>query len=249
MTFQNIDNACSFAESDIESAELVEWPGNHTAASDAVTAPTIPQTRGCMRAAVAAGFPAELVLPIIPYDADLVFVQAHTRGKQPGIRRQADDGSWQWSGVKGWQHGVVDEKWARAAADGANAGLLMGRQPAGGNAFLFIDLDPETDRLDVAQAFSARVIKGVVAGLGTPLWIRRSRPGRAGILVKLPPGDADHKKMVYPYTAAGGTKPFAKIELLATGQQAVIGGIHQSGCAIEAVPHRYRGSPITASSR
>ena len=194
-----------------------------------------PSPRDYLTDAHAAGFPCALLLPICPPYAEPKYVDAKNLGKAPAVYRLTEDGSWRWRNLGQWQHGVGGDDYSRSAAAGANVGLVLGRESAVGQ-FVFVDIDPVVgapgdQKTAVATAFSTEVVAGLRKHFGVPLWTRRSRVGRAGVLLRLPAGAAPGSKVVYAFEhpVVGA---FAKIEVLTAGQQVVIGGVHASGVDI-----------------
>jgi hypothetical protein len=167
-----------------------------------------------------------VLIPLTPPDAVTRFVDVADLGKQPAT--MGEDGFWH--PVK-WGQGVADADWGRGCLAGANAGLRMGTVCDHGQ-FVFVDVDPVVDAVDgpltaQAEAFSQAVVRLMSAHLGVALWVRQSRRGRAGILFRLPAAVDPGRKTVTAYVH--DEKAIGKIEILTSGQQAAIGGVHVSG--------------------
>lgn len=183
---------------------------------------------GNIAAAVQAGFPQTLVIPIAPYDAPF---EPALRGKIP-----AYFGYNGWIPKTNWQLGVAYEESYNSDQHGCNAGLVLGVSNGGFN-FVAIDVDtnPHDTDEDAPETLQAWQICGVVVtsvvaylrslGQEAPLWTRMTRPGRVSILFTLPPDVHAGKKGVAFLSGPNGEE-FGKIEVLAHGQQSIIGGTH-----------------------
>ena len=214
---------------------------------------TIPDFRHIL-AAARAGLPGRLLLPVIPpftYRTDAngaqvivpVYPNDFMPGKTPGYPHPIHDN---WMKLAKWTEKPVDDSVMKRANDaGANVGLLLGRV-AKGQQFVFVDidtladLDPESPASVLAgeivrvclDALSQHIGRG--SGARAPIWVRNTRPGRAGVLIRLAAEAIAGSKAVSTVTSADGARG-GKIELLAHGQQVVIGGTHLFGP---------RGTPI-----
>ena len=171
--------------------------------------------------ALAAGFPADLLLPIAPPGgARGGTIRPENMGKAPA-RIEADH----WQALSSWQQGVEADWLMHCAKAGANAGLLLG---VGENPVLAIDVDldagHEPERRSAVDAATEHLLDEFIADAV----VRSTVPYRALLLVRLPTGADPGRKVQWKLSDAGGN-PIGKIELLAHGQQAVIGGTHASG--------------------
>ena len=160
-----------------------------------------------------------------------------------------DRSSQAWRNLPGWQRADLD--WpTKAAADaaGCNVGLLLG-VPGKINghdvSFAAIDIDfnehEEACRNAILKSFSQ-------AWGGYLIPVRSTVPWRGMLLAKIADVLGTGRKAVFKLSYEG--REIGKIELLTTGQQAVIAGEHESGRAITwqtygngAIPRRYRSCP------
>ena len=171
---------------------------------------------------VGAGFPRDLLIPIVPGDFEPTErINEKMVGKAPAVF-----GRWGWNLVHAWQTGVAEEAQLSAEAAGCNWGIRLG-EAGNGMRFLFFDIDTEPDidpklAVDIQKA----VLSALTAALGVKaLWVRFTRPGRLGFLVRIPANESPGAKSKLIMSTPDGT-PIGAIELLARGQQAVIAGVH-----------------------
>lgn len=192
---------------------------------------------GAISKARAAGFGDNLLLPIIPHDG----TKDARAGKAPGTLNTSGN----WVGLSKWAEQGVDSGTLTALDKlKANCGLRLGRPGPAGETLVFLDGDtePGADLASrdgkVALAICAIIHTTVASYLKKPFWVRKSRPGRTGILFRIAAGqDAGTKDVLHLSNIenAGVVKSRGKIEVLAHGQQCVIGGIHpfNNGTPIE----------------
>ena len=169
-----------------------------------------------------AGFPVPLLLPVLPHNCVPQGFDADVRGKAPGAINITGDA---WFPLKKWRAGIEPDVKSRSNAAGANCGLLLGK-PDGRTQFVFIDIDaePHPDRKG-DRSVTVLTIKALQKVLGAPFWVRLTRPGRAGVLLRLPADEPAGRKAIAKLRDAGGVD-LGKIEFLAHGQQVVVGGMH-----------------------
>ncbi len=160
-----------------------------------------------------AGLPEALLLPIEP------------KGKKPAIY---DVVSHNWRNLPGWQK--ADLEWeGKIPSDeaGCNVGLLLGVPGKVGDrdvSFAAIDIDLNEGEEECRGA----ILKSFVQAWGDHIIpVRLTVPWRFMILVRFKDPFSTGRKMVFKLSFAD--KEIGKIELLTTGQQAVIAGIHASG--------------------
>lgn len=175
------------------------------------------------------GVPATLLLPIRPWD------QPDSDGKNAGKSVAQVNNNGEWVGLPKWQHGVLPEALDLADRMGGNAGLMLGCPESANDAvwnFAAIDIDlnagNEFHRDRLVHAFAAK-------WQGQVLLVRETVPYRALLLVRITNTASIGRKSVYnlfygdPTDKDAPILSIGKIELLATGQQAVIAGTHHSG--------------------
>ncbi len=145
-----------------------------------------------------------------------------------------------WQTLGSWQNGV-DRPWLDACAvAGANAGLRLGLPHDDLGPILAIDLDFAPGREPLRATAVTAAADSLIDDHLVDAVVRSTVPYRALLLVRLPlgadPGRKVQWKLAVPgdaATAADGSRVEpSKIELLALGQQVVIGGTHASGNAI-----------------
>lgn len=208
---------------------------------------------GVILQAVAAGVPQSLLLPVRPWnkpDKD-----GKNAGKAPAYPDPAfPDGSGPWIGLERWQEGNIRiGRLLLADEAGANCGLLLGVPatfPDGQQrCVVAIDLDliqppdgyPTFIESTVGGmlyehcARRADIDMGGLAPMGLVFreapFIRKTVEPRGLFLATLP-ADAETRKIVWGIGRQGhdgAAVPLGRVELLAKGQQCVIGGIHHSG--------------------
>lgn len=169
---------------------------------------------------IAAGFDPSRLIPVAPPTGPgLDALRPGSAGKVPA-RLEGDT----WQPLADWRNGVTAEWLQHCGAAGGNVGLVLGREPdgrPGGYLALDLDFEPGQERLrNLAVAVATRWLADEVAEAPA---VRSTAPHRALLLFRLEPGEAAGGKAIYDLGAAG------KLELLAEGQQAVIGGTHHSG--------------------
>lgn len=179
----------------------------------------------------AAGIPNDLIIPIRPWDAP--DHRGNGRGKQPAMPDGSGDPK-RWQPLDNWQRGGFHPAvLAQAEMYGANAGLLLGC-PSGEWNFCAIDID-----LDIGMEIHRdRILATLAASAGAPVFVRRTVPYRALVLVRIRQVSSDGRKTTYtirhadPLNSEAEPLDIGKIELLTTGQQCVIAGRHHSGNTI-----------------
>ena len=169
---------------------------------------------GVILPCIAAGVPQVLTLPIEPARPG-----DPKSGKSPARR----DGLQGWTGLTGWQKGGVDYADLELAdRTGGNCGLLLGC-PVNDVAFAAIDIDLTAGQEHTRDLILSRLR----TSLGERSFIIRETVSyRALVLVRVAGTEAGHK-LIFPITHDGDF--IGKIELLTTGQQCVIAGVHHSG--------------------
>ena len=195
-----------------------------------VVRPTGSKPRAISRMA-AGGFDRNLLLPILPHDAtqgDCTFgVLAGSRGKAPATF-SPETGKWRL--LSGWQRGVSDPDLENADKAGSNAGLRLGAGPADNATFIFLDLDTEPDDEPdsyasvVADLICDVVLEALERAIG-PVWARKTRPGRLGMLLSVASGEHPGGKLRISLKDA--EQSHGVIEVLARGQQVVVAGAHK----------------------
>ena len=180
-----------------------------------------------------AGFPPDLLIPILPHSArpgaNCQPVEPNSLGKVPSYFNPST--GW-WSGLGQWRTGATPEQRRTADAAGANCGLILG-VPRDGRTFVALDVDTEWSEKDPASIKRAgeicqAVIRAAHAALGVEsFWLRIARPARFAFLVELKDPNAGPKAVVKLAESQGNTVlNRGKIEILAGGQQVVIAGTH-----------------------
>jgi putative DNA primase/helicase len=178
----------------------------------------------------AGGIPATLLVPIRPWD------KPDAEGKNAGKAPAVVNNNGEWVGIPNWQRGVLPEELDLADRCGGNAGLALGCPESASDdalwnfAALDIDFDSgqEAHRDRLVHAFAG-------AWDGQSLLIRETVPHRAMLLVRITNTRSVGRKSVYhilykdPTDKNATEQSIGKLELLATGQQAVIAGTHASG--------------------
>ncbi len=191
----------------------------------------IPVT-GHIVAAAKAGLPGSLLIACSPHNAR-PSEWNHSPGKTPC--RLTEHG--EWGPIKDWRNpsAMTAQDLLRCSEAGANCGLILG-VPHGEWQYLFLDLDTEpgieqgSKDWKIAHAISAKALACLQAALKVPaLWVRTTRPGRAGVLLRLPAGADAGRKGVLKMSTGEEQAKRGKIELLAKGQQAIIAGLHVFG--------------------
>lgn len=170
-----------------------------------------------------AGFPEALLVPVCPITA--LPDKFPDRGKCPAI--WSDYG---WANYKNWQQGSSPEILRAADENGCNIGLRLGVLH-GDSQFIFVDIDTAGDANpdSPTSLLAKRIQQEALRALGlylnqTRMWVRLTRPGRAGVLIELP-STVIAGRVSTIHLSQNGTSA-GQIQVLATGQQAVIGGIH-----------------------
>lgn len=184
---------------------------------------------GAIAECQAAGIPDALIIPIRPWD------KPDDKGNGAGKAPALPNGQGGWEPLTNWQYGEIHPNiLAQADLYGANAGLLLGA-PSGEWHFgaVDIDLDPgqevHRDRLLTTLTHATR---GLVM-------VRNTVPYRALVLVRISDLMSHGRKLTYnlqftdPTVPGATTQDIGKIELLTTGQQCVIAGMHPSGNTIQ----------------
>ena len=184
---------------------------------------------GHIVAAAKAGLPGQLLIPCSPH-SERPSEWNHSPGKTPC--RLTVHG--EWGPIKDWRRAgaIPDADLLRYSQKGANCGLILG-VPFKEWQYLFLDIDTEPGIEEgsrdwkIADAISTKALAALQASLGmSALWVRLTRPGRAGVLLRLPAAaDAGRKAVLKMSTGAEKTNR-GKIELLTNGQQAVVAGLH-----------------------
>jgi len=183
---------------------------------------------GYIACAEQAGFPGPLLIPCMPFNVhpDLSPGKAPARLTASGM----------WVRLKDWRGGsaLSPEEMARADRAGSNVGLVLGAA-SGAWQYVFLDFDtepgPQPGSADwrVAHFISSTALQVVCEALGlTRIWVRETRPGRAGVAIRMPADQDPGPKAVLKMFSKSADGPVrrGKIELLSRGQQAVIGGRH-----------------------
>lgn len=171
-----------------------------------------------------AGFPEALLVPVCPLGVPLD--RFPDRGKCPAIW-----GKYGWTNHKEWQHGTTLEDMEEADARGCNIGLRLG-VPHEDRQFVFIDIDtagdtdPDSPASQLARWIQREALKSLALYVdASRMWVRLTRPGRAGVLLELPGSATAGRVSTVHLTAPSGVSA-GMLQILATGQQAVIGGTH-----------------------
>lgn len=188
---------------------------------------------------LAAGVHKDLVLPLRPWDKpDLSTIDKETGKPIPkgaGKAPATCNGEGHWRNLGGWQRGSIDPRLlADADCQGSNFGLLMGVPVSDVDSAdldvkatpysylgIDIDLDPGMERHRNALLPLLMYQFGAMQAL-----VRHSLPYRAFLLARMP-GLQHGSKTFGPVLYKG--QPIGKIEILGTGQQALIAGRHPSG--------------------
>ena len=192
-------------------------------------------TPGNLVAAVEAGFPPDLLIPILPshakpganVDLQTEKTTANVLGKAPFCFNPST--GW-WRGLRSWQTGATAEQRRVSDEAGANVGLLLG-VPRGASTYLALDVDTKWAENDPASQERANeicriVVKTVCQHLGVAsVWCRMARRRRIAILIRVADGHAGKKTILGLHDRDIDR---GKIEVLAQGQQVVIGGTHAS---------------------
>lgn len=183
------------------------------------------------------GFSDNVLLPIIPHNG----TKDARAGKSPGTLNSNGD----WVGLSKWAENGVDPSVLTSLDKlNANCGVRLGVPSSSGDTLVFVDIDTEPgadiNSRDgkVAQAITALTIQVLKKHLKNPFWVRKSRPGRGGVFLRIARGSDPGTKDVLHLSNienAGVIKPRGKIEVLAHGQQCAVGGIHpfNNGTPIE----------------
>ncbi len=181
-------------------------------------------TKNPIHAAIAAGVPADLLLPIAPpTGARGDSIKPESMGKAPA----RFEGKF-WQVLGDWQNGI-DRPWLDACAvAGANVGLRLGLPHETLGPILAIDLDFAPGREPLRATAVTAAADSLIDNHLVDAVVRSTVPYRALLLVRLPPGADPGRKVQWKLACPGGSK----IELLALGQQVVVGGTHASGNAI-----------------
>lgn len=179
-----------------------------------------------------AGIPASLLIPIRPHD------KPDRDGLGAGKAPAEVNNNGEWIKLHGWPKGVQPEVLDLADSMGCNGGVGLGNPDSATNPiwnFAAIDLDLNdgevVHRTRIINAFAEK-------WSGQVLLVRETVPHRAMLLVRITNAMSVGRKSVYhlaykdPTDKAAEEHPIGKLELLATGQQAVIAGIHPSGNTI-----------------
>ncbi|MCB8878439.1 hypothetical protein [Acidisoma silvae] len=180
---------------------------------------------GAISALIEAGFTKQLVIPVAPPIAPGITVGG--LGKTPARVSLNND---QWYYLNDWRNGVSDQVRETSDEAGANVGLILGTLHSEQN-YICLDGDmttgtSEEDRATVvAVQLRSRMIKAVEQYLGKPFPVRNTRPGRVAMVFRIKPGASAGRKDVV-YLAHPKEGDLGKIEILANGQQVVMGGVH-----------------------
>ena len=202
---------------------------------------------GNLRACIAAGIPAHLLVSVAPGDQPLWeyanekmvdgeripgnwVPNGELSGKCPA---RYDRNKSEWHKLARWQLGGLDPKLIQEAdEDGANAGVILG-VAADGFKFIAIDFDGISYPLPSGEDFGVFAARQFIARLvrvyGGGLLVRNTIPHRALVLVRLPVDADPGHKVVIPLRLKPHGIDFGKIEILTKGQQTVIAGVHPSG--------------------
>ena len=169
-----------------------------------------------------AGFPAKLVIGIAPPSAS----EIADAGKTPAIYTSQG-----WRPKKNWQEGFNTEQLRSVNLANGNLGLILG-VVANDIQFIAVDLDTDgdSDPNSPQSLLAAQIYKSVIKTLTErlnkqTLWVRRTRPDRATILIALKPATDPGRIETIHFTHPDGI-PAGKLQVLAHGQQTVIGGTH-----------------------
>jgi P4 family phage/plasmid primase-like protien len=184
---------------------------------------------GRLIGAILSGIPEDLLVPVVPGNLPLRpgdRIKKDHLGKAPAMY-----GSAGWYLAPNWQGGVSKESRDLADAVACNWGFRLG-EVAGGYRYLALDIDTEFDDEHpngeaslLALSIQKEALKFFRAEFGGNIWFRLTRPGRLGILVRIPASESAGAKHAVFLVAPDGSAA-GKIELLAKGQQFVIAGVH-----------------------
>lgn len=172
--------------------------------------------------------PGPLLIPVAPHN--VTFDDPRNAGKVPAVI----DSAGTWHRLTSWQRGGIDaDTIERCREAGGNTGLITGRPHLSVSAVAVdLDLDPEKGDDEARRELQTKRRDDFIARLPDlfecrNLAARETVPWRGLIIAWIPTLDPI-QKFVIPLHEEDGTS-FGKIELLATGQQCVVGGTHQSG--------------------
>jgi hypothetical protein len=174
-----------------------------------------------------AGLPDEPLISVAPPNAK--GIPEAGWGKAPAeVCGETDSGEIRYQGLSAWQKGTQDANSKRVAnRDGANCGLVLGLKTEAGQ-FLAFDGDFAIDTPEQIERSLklCQTVRNVVSCLYDVLF-RESRPGRIAFLVRIPNEEFAGHKLVHYLNKPGTQESYGKIELLTTGEQIVIAGVHQ----------------------
>ncbi len=206
-------------------------------------------------ACIHAGVPPNLLISVAPWDQPIQVTHTLTdgtrkhswdrqgSGKRPARYSPSING---WVGLYDWRKGHLSERDLRQAdLDGANAGLILGTESQG---FVVIAIDIDgTDTVRTTSSGKDVVLGAAVSNafikafsdVAGPQLVRKTVGHRALLLVRLPSSETVSSKAVvklWLQTKDGEARTKehdpGKIEILASGQQCVVAGTHQSGAPI-----------------
>jgi P4 family phage/plasmid primase-like protien len=184
----------------------------------------LPQNKGLL-AQAAQFLPAELLIPVAPPSAAKA-VGEKAAGKAPAFYTGTE-----WRLLPKWELGCSAAYRDLADEKKANVGLLLGL-PQRGHNFVVLDLDlltddtnPEALQTRVSLEVVDRIIKSLQNFLQAPLWVRLTKVGRAAILFDIAEDQPAGRKSIVTLSHPAH-QDLGKLEVLATGNQCCIAGIH-----------------------
>jgi P4 family phage/plasmid primase-like protien len=208
----------------------------------------MPSPKGLLKLACEA-FPPQLIIPVAPPSAarqlgenlaaaatakgfdDKTVAAERKRGEASAGKAPARWTGTEWRHLAKWEIGCSQADRDLSDERKANVGLLLGL-PAQGATFVILDLDMETDDSDpesiktrVATEVVERILYSLQTHLKEPLWVRLTKPGRAAILFEIAEGQAAGDKQIF-HLSHEQHGNLGKIEVLSTGQQCCIAGVH-----------------------
>ena len=213
---------------------MSEVASGSIALTDSVYPKTAGTASGAIGQAIWAGFDPAYLLPVLPpnlepgVDTGPEF-KVGNLGKTPATY---DQNAGLWRARKGWDQGVPQAELHICDLHGANAGLRLGVGPVDSPVYVFADFDtepgndPESRSYQVAKWICRISLKTITQAVG-PVWVRETRPGRMGVLFMLKAGQHAGTKAIIHLSHK--EEVLGKIEVLARGQQVVIGGMHPHG--------------------
>ncbi len=190
--------------------------------------PTVAKPHNSLERFTKVGFPNELLVPCLPFDAEGIVDRDGnlTTGSQGKAPAYWDLGSQCWRGSR-WKEGIKSD-YFRQQGDrhGVNAGIILGRHKTPFNLItLDLDLACATEaEVSTSVLILDRINRFLVRRFGS-VWCRMTRPGRGLVLFRLPQGEhAGAKAILQLHHADKGA--LGAIEVLAAGEQVVVAGYH-----------------------